>query len=150
MALHRSLRSSARTLSLPSRRDERTAGANDFPLDTFIANVYLPHAQLRKRSWQVDERIARQHISPVFGDTRITDIPPREVEKWLHTLSTQGLAPSTCNRILCIQKHLLTRGNAWTPTRRTVALCERPSFQKIYSEGTLPIPQRSKAAYADT
>ena len=106
MALHRSLRSSARTLSLPSRRDERTAGANDFPLDTFIANVYLPHAQLRKRSWQVDERIARQHISPVFGDTRITDIPPREVEKWLHTLSTQGLAPSTCNRILAVFKSI--------------------------------------------
>lgn len=32
-------------------------------LDAFVSNTCLPCIQLRKRSWRVDERIARQYLS---------------------------------------------------------------------------------------
>lgn len=73
-------------------------------LDAFVSDVYLPHVRFRKRSWQVDERIARQHLSPVFGDRRFVDISRTKVESWLHGLAVQGLAPATCNRILAVFK----------------------------------------------
>lgn len=40
------------------------SGRHTKNLDAFVSNVYLPHVRLRKRSWRVDERIARQHICP--------------------------------------------------------------------------------------
>ena len=75
-------------------------------LDTFVSNIYLPHVKLRKRSWRVDERIARQHLSPTFGARELADIQRREVEAWLHGLSSSGLAPATCNRILAVFKSI--------------------------------------------
>ncbi|MDR0339468.1 MAG: tyrosine-type recombinase/integrase [Desulfovibrio sp.] len=83
-------------------------------LDAFVASLYLPHARFRKRSWHVDERIARQYLSPAFGACGLTGISRREVEAWLHHLAAQGLAPATCNRILAVLKSVcslaVTRG----------------------------------------
>ena len=73
-------------------------------LDAFVSNIYLPHVQLRKRSWRVDERIARQYLSPTFGARKLADIQHHEIEDWLHGLSEKGLAPATCNRILAVFK----------------------------------------------
>ena len=73
-------------------------------LDAFVSNVYLPHVKLRKRSWRVDQRIARQHLSPTFGARELANIQRHEVEDWLHGLSSGGLAPATCNRILAVLK----------------------------------------------
>ena len=73
-------------------------------LDAFVSSIYLPHVKLRKRSWRVDERIARQHLSPTFGGRRLADIQRHEVENWLYRLSSGGLAPATCNRILAVFK----------------------------------------------
>ena len=91
--------------SLPGRHGG-LAERNTVNLDAFVSDVYLPHVQLRKRSWQVDARIARQHLSPAFGDRRLADIEPHEVEKWLRDLSVQGLAPATCNRTLAVFKSI--------------------------------------------
>lgn len=91
--------------SLPGRHGG-PAERNTVNLDAFVSDVYLPHVQLRKRSWQVDARIARQHLSPAFGDRRLADIEPHEVEKWLRDLSVQGLAPATCNRTLAVFKSI--------------------------------------------
>lgn len=77
---------------------------NSASLDAFVSTVYLPHIRLRKRSWRVDERIARQHLSPTFGARELADIQRHEVEDWLHRLSEKGLAPATCNRILAVFK----------------------------------------------
>ncbi|WP_291433570.1 hypothetical protein [Desulfovibrio sp.] len=73
-------------------------------LDAFVSNVYLPHVKLRKRSWRVDQRIARQYLSPAFGARKLADIQRHEVEDWLHGLSEKDLASATCNRILAVFK----------------------------------------------
>ena len=75
---------------------------------TFVSDVYLPHIRLRKRSWQVDERILRQHILPTFGSCPLESIQRASVEIWLYALARRGLAPATCNRILSVFKSLCT------------------------------------------
>lgn len=96
--------SSASSPSLPVKRNSGQPERNTFNLDGFVSTVYLPHIRLRKRSWRVDERIARQHLSPTFGARELADIQRHEVEDWLHWLSSSGLAPATCNRILAAFK----------------------------------------------
>ena len=96
--------SSASSPSLPVKRNSGQPERNTFNLDGFVSSVYLPHIRLRKRSWSVDERIARQHLSPTFGARELADIQRHEVEDWLHGLSSGGLAPATCNRILAVFK----------------------------------------------
>ena len=96
--------SSTSSPSLPVKRNSGQPERNTFNLDGFVSSVYLPHIRLRKRSWSVDERIARQHLSPTFGARELADIQRHEVEDWLHGLSSSGLAPATCNRILAVFK----------------------------------------------
>ena len=96
--------SSTSSPSLPVKRNSGQPERDTFNLDGFVSSVYLPHIRLRKRSWRVDERIARQHLSPTFGARELADIQRHEVEDWLHGLSSGGLAPATCNRILAVFK----------------------------------------------
>ena len=104
MARHYSATRSVASSSTQTGNSGRQTTPDSINLDAFVANVYLPHIKLRKRSWYVDERIARQHLSPAFGDRRLVDIHRREVETWLHGLSSDGLAQATCNRILAVFK----------------------------------------------
>ncbi len=92
--------------AFPAHQLPGQSGRHDVPviLDAFASDIYLPHVKLRKRSWKVDERIARQHLSPAFGDRRLVDIRHHEVANWLNRLFASGLAPATCNRILAVFK----------------------------------------------
>ncbi len=98
--------SSTRLVTSPSSQIGDSGRHTPAPinLDAFVTNIYLPHVKLRKRSWRVDERIARQHLSSSFGARKLADIQRHEVEDWLHGLSEKGLAPATCNRILAVFK----------------------------------------------
>lgn len=73
-------------------------------LDSFVSRFYLPSVKSRKRSWRIDERIARQYLSPIFGHRRLTLIERCEVEDWLIGLLQRGLAPASCNRFLAVFK----------------------------------------------
>ena len=76
--------------------------------EKFVQAIYMPHIRKRKRSWFVDERIAHQHLFPTFGRRHITRIHRAEVETWLQNLCRQGLAASTCNRILAVLKSIFS------------------------------------------
>ena len=93
-------------LSSPARAEDcgRRAKPAAVKLDAFIWDDYLPHIRLDKRSWRVDERIARQYLSAAFGARRLADIQRHEVENWLRGLSSGGLCAATCNRILAVFK----------------------------------------------
>ena len=92
------------SISSPLKQDDTLSEYSIANLDAFVSTVYLPHIRLRKRSWRVDERIARQHLSSTFGDKQLAEIRRHEVEDWLHGLASSGLAPATCNRILAVFK----------------------------------------------
>lgn len=72
--------------------------------DDFFVNIYLPHARLRKRSWQLDAKIETKHISPYFGNMQISEIRQTDVEEWLNSLLAHGYAPTSCNRFLAVLK----------------------------------------------
>lgn len=78
-----------------------------------ILSLYLPYIRLRKRSWQVDERILRQHILPTFARHLLQDISRNDVEIWLGLLAAKGLAPATCNRILSVFKSVCSLAVIW-------------------------------------
>lgn len=73
-------------------------------LDTFISQIYLPYVKTRKRSWQVDERLARKHMSMPFGARQLDQISRAEVEDWLNSMLEAGFATTTCNRVLAVFK----------------------------------------------
>lgn len=83
-------------------------------LDDFVSRIYLPYSKMVKRSWKVDERIARQYLSPVFGNIELAKITPQKIAEWFYSLSEKGLAPATCNRILAVFRvicgHAITLG----------------------------------------
>jgi integrase len=107
MVRHRQSQSPASLPPPPIRRRGGGHGEADVrTFDAFVENVYLPHVQLRKRSWRVDERIARQYLSPAFGACGLAGMDRCEVEVWLQALSVRGLAPATCNRILAVLKSI--------------------------------------------
>ncbi len=73
-------------------------------LDDFICRIYLPYIKIRKRSWRIDERLARRHMSATFGDRPLGSISAHEVEVWLNSLLGAGYAIGTCNRVLAVFK----------------------------------------------
>jgi len=103
MANYRTSHSSSRVSKVRTRQGKRNSLIDmQITVDAFISSVYLPQARLIKKSWDVDERNARQHISPTFGDRRFSEIAPHEVDKWLQGLLEKGLALATVNRILAV------------------------------------------------
>jgi len=93
---------------IPSQVKRRGRPPRAVNLDSFINDIYLPHISKRKLSWQVDQRVIRRYLSPAFGLRKPNDISSREIDDWLYALSKQGLALSTCNRILWVVKSVFT------------------------------------------
>lgn len=90
----------------PGRHGKSRQAEAGMTFDRFVSQVYLPWIRSRKRSWHVDERIARQYLSSAFGHKPIKRIRRTEVEKWFQTLPQRRLAPATCNRILAVFKSI--------------------------------------------
>ena len=88
----------------PQRRHKPQETA--LTLDAFVSQVYLPAVKARKRSWEMDMRVVRQHLSPFFGHRVLAEIAAWEVEDWLNGLLERGLAPSSCNRFLAVFKSI--------------------------------------------
>jgi len=99
--------------------------------DNFVSSVYLPFARQYKKSWDVDERIARQHVSPTFGDHRLDDMKRADVEIWFQGLSAKGLAPTTCNRILAVLKRICSLALEYNAFSSGQSPCSRVSTMKV-------------------
>lgn len=103
-------------------------------LDVFVSRTYLPYARARKQSWTIDERIARQYLSPAFGNRDFKDISRCEVENWLHTLLAKGLAPATCNRILAVFKTICSCAEIRGALSAGQSPCKGVSAFKIHTQ----------------
>lgn len=95
-------------LFIPAPAAAGRVTANTLSLDAFVSHVYLPHIKAHKRSWRMDARIARRHLSPVFGARPLARIRRAEVEDWLQGLRERGFAPASCNRFLAVLKTICT------------------------------------------
>lgn len=95
---------------LLSFREQRNQGdcpkRSKLTLDEFVSQEYLPYIRKNLKSWQVSEFILRRHISPVFGNRRLSDIKRLEVQAWYQKMLADGLSISTANRYLSAIKAL--------------------------------------------
>lgn len=82
-------------------------------LNDFFANTYLPSARARKRSWQMDEKIFRRHISPQLGQKKLSSISFREAAGWFEGKRLAGYAPATCNRMLAVLRAIFNLALQW-------------------------------------
>lgn len=77
-------------------------------LDKFFAETYIPWIKITKRSWRLDERLERNHVSAALGQKLLSEITQTEIENWLAVLVEQGYSPATCNRVLAVLKTMFS------------------------------------------
>jgi integrase len=69
----------------------------------------------------------RAHLLPAFGERRLEDITPEEVEAWSAKLAARGLANSTRLRILtCLYGVMKRAKRVWKLPRNPIADVEKP------------------------
>ena len=81
--------------------------------DDFIEKHYVPHARIKKRSWELDVRILRLHILPQFGPCKMDRIKRIDVMAWQQSMRNKGLAPGTCNRAFVLLKSIFNCAIRW-------------------------------------
>lgn len=79
----------------------------------FVTLYYLPHAKLKKRSWETDVRMLELHILPQFGNRKMDRIRRIDVVTWQNQLREGELAPGTCNRILSLLRFVFSCAIRW-------------------------------------
>lgn len=71
----------------------------------FIQGDYLPLITTYKKSWQTDVYNLKNHLLPQFGEQRMDQITPNEIQNWVTRLRLK-YAPATCNKLLILLKYI--------------------------------------------
>ncbi|MFN3981192.1 MAG: tyrosine-type recombinase/integrase [Caldilinea sp.] len=93
-------------------------------LADFVEQRYLPYAKTRKRSWETDETMLRNHLLPAFGQRRMDRLGRGEVVAFHQALRDQGYAPGTCNRMLVLLKFIYNCAIRWEVLPKGANPCE--------------------------
>ena len=121
-----------------------THGALAPTLSDFFYHTFLPRVRIESRSHEVHASLFRNHIEPVFGKKRLTDIEEDEVVQFAACLKTKGvlscrgkflpqrtLAAATVTRILVLLRHIF---NTALKLRRTRVLANPTHAIKLSHE----------------
>lgn len=81
-------------------------------LNEFITTTYLPHIQVRKKSWKVDETALRLHIQPTLGKLYMDGITRQEVNNLVNA-HAKAYKPASTNRMLNILHRLFACALDW-------------------------------------
>lgn len=121
-----------------------THGALAPTMSDFFYQTFLPRVRLESRSSEVHASLFRNHIEPMFGEKRLTDIEEDDVVQFAAYLKTKGvlsgsgkyfpnrtLATGTVSRILILLRHMF---NTALKLRRTRVLENPTKGIKISSE----------------
>jgi len=82
-------------------------------LATFMADHYMPHAVLHKRSAKKDEQLFRIHIGPRFGTLPLNKVTRREVQVFHNDLLTNGQSPASADHSLKLLRRALNLAVQW-------------------------------------
>lgn len=86
----------------------------DLPtLAELVHDRYLPYVRLRKRSWETDDCMLRNHLLPHFGEFRLDRITRSDVVNLHQTMREKGYAAGTCNRALVLLKFIFNCAIRW-------------------------------------
>jgi len=102
-----------------------------------LGERYLDYAQHHKRSWKDDAQRLRDHILPVLGRRKLSEITLCQLQK-LHADIKLSLSPSTANRVAALIKHMFTMAGKWSlienSPAKNLTLFREPSPRDIVLE----------------
>ena len=82
-------------------------------LDQFFQEHYLPYVKGYKRSWDTDESMYRNHISPRLGKKTLDQVTKEDVIKMLHTRRADGAAKGSANRLVILIRYMFNMAIKW-------------------------------------
>lgn len=80
------------------------SSVNIITFKAFVDTVYIPIMKNRKRSWNMDYAVLKNHVFPYFADTFVHEITALDINNWLKCLHNNGLAASSCNTVFSVVK----------------------------------------------
>ncbi|UCF98109.1 MAG: hypothetical protein JSV89_00910 [Spirochaetaceae bacterium] len=92
---------------------------------------------ISRRYADESRRNLEKHLIPYFGDRKLTDIKPNDIETWLiNQYETSGLTPATVNRALATLKVIMKEAKRLgyvqqNPTKNIGILKEKPKEKSI-------------------
>jgi integrase len=95
----------------PKLESQRFKAAPTF--DSFVAERYMPYARARKRSWNTDDTILRNHVLSVLSGVRMNRISRSDILSLHQTLFEKGYAAATCNRVIVLIKFIYNCAIRW-------------------------------------
>jgi integrase len=84
----------------------------------FCENEYIPHATLNKRTYKNDVAKFRDHILPVIGGLRLSEVTTRDIQKLLGSLNGK-LSPATINRVHALLSVFFNLAVSWKRIERS-------------------------------
>lgn len=77
--------------------------------ETYLTN----YARLKKRSWRSDEKYLSSQLVPFFGEMKLSEISPLDVQHFMVKRQKDGVKNSTINRELTVLKKMLGLAIKW-------------------------------------
>jgi integrase len=101
-------------LEVSSGEDPQATRKNRKAEMTFaeLAEQYLAYSKEHKRSFRSDSQRLRDHILPVFGKRKLSEITLARLQHHMAQLC-ETLSPSTVNRCIALVKHIYTMAQRW-------------------------------------
>ena len=90
---------------------DRQASRQQMTFDD-LANRYLDHHEGRKKSLKADRQRLRDHICPVVGRRKLSEITLAQLER-LQRKIRDKLSPATANRCVALIKHIFNTAGKW-------------------------------------
>lgn len=82
-------------------------------LGFYFQEMYLPYVKSYKRSWDSDESMIRNHLTPKMGHLNMGLISPPDVAVFLEKMKSESYASGTCNRALVLLRFGFTLALRW-------------------------------------
>jgi integrase len=81
--------------------------------DEFVKDRYLPHVKVYKRSWERDEQMIANHLLPLWGLSKLSEITEQDIRDFQSRLLAAGYKPGTINRLMALVKYVFSLAEKW-------------------------------------
>jgi integrase len=100
------------TLDLGGNPQDARQQVKSMPLVREFADEYIEQAKLTKITYKNDIAKFRDHVLPVIGDLRLSDVAPRDIQMLLGSLKGT-LSPATVNRVHALLSVFFNLAVSW-------------------------------------
>lgn len=93
-------------------REEKAAARATPTVAEFITKQYVPYVEGYKKSWQCDEGLLRNHVTPVWGKLLMSEVTKADVIT-LFAQHRKTHKPGSCNRLLILVRFMYNLALRW-------------------------------------